>query len=330
VNPKEVFIPLGDSVFDASTKKKLVTGLLAATDTALVYSTFQTSRRNTGDWEIILTSGYIYYDKDAREYRVSNREKIRELTFPGNYVSLNTSSCQVYAEGKIDLSNNLGQVKLNSFGTGIHNTINDSLNFELLMALDFFMDDGAMKMMREKFEASTSQLPVPFNRPVYERALAEKVGKKEADRLVAQVNLYGAYKKIPDELEHTLFFSDLKMKWNPATKSFISVGPLGLGIMGKTQLNKYFKGKLEVVKKRSGDFMNLYIEDDAGNWYFFSYQTGTMQVISSDEKFNTAIKELKPEKRKLEKKEKGDAPYQFTLGTANKKSAFLRKFEASE
>jgi hypothetical protein len=147
---------------------------------------------------------------------------------------------------------------------------------------------------------------------------------------VAQVNLYGAYKKVPDELEHTLFFSDLKMKWNPTTKSFISVGPLGLGIMGKSQLNKYFKGKLEVVKKRSGDFFNLYIEDDGGHWFFFTYQSGTMQVISSEDKFNTIIKDLKPDKRKLEKKEKNDAPYQFTLGTANKKSAFLRKFEATE
>jgi hypothetical protein len=330
VNPKEVFIPLGDSVFDAGTRKKLVTGLLTATDTAMVYSTFQTSRRNTGDWELILTSGFIYYDKDVREYRVSNREKIRELTFPGNYVSLNTSSCQVYAEGKIDISSNLGQVKLNSFGTGIHNTVNDSINFELIMAIDFFMEDGAMKMMRDLFEASSSQLPVSFSRPVYERAIAEKIGKKESDRLVAQVNLYGAYKKVPDELEHTLFFSDLKMKWNPTTKSFISVGPLGLGIMGKSQLNKYFKGKLEVVKKRSGDFFNLYIEDDGGHWFFFTYQSGTMQVISSEDKFNTIIKDLKPDKRKLEKKEKNDAPYQFTLGTANKKSAFLRKFEATE
>jgi hypothetical protein len=51
-----------------------------------------------------------------------------------------------------------------------------------------------------------------------------------------------------------------------------------------------------------------------------------MAAISSDEKFNTIIKELKPEKRKMDK-EKGDAPYQFILGTANKKSAFLRKFE---
>jgi hypothetical protein len=330
VNPKEVFIPLGDSVFDASTRKKLVTGLLAATDTAQVYSTFQTSRRNTGDWEIILTSGFIYYDKDAREYRVSNREKIRDLNFPGNFVSLNTSSCKVYCEGKIDISNNLGQLKLNAFGNGVHNTVNDSMNFELIMALDFFIDDGAMKLMRDMFEASSSQLPVPFSRPVYERAVAEKIGKKEADRLISQVNLYGAYKKVPDELEHTMFLSDLKMKWNPTTRSFVSEGPIGLGIMGKSQLNKYFKGKLEVVKKRSGDLFNLYLEDDGGHWYFFNYQSGNMMVISSEDKFNNAIKEVKPDKRRLEKKEKNEASYQYTLGTPNKKSAFLRKFETTE
>ena len=53
-----------------------------------------------------------------------------------------------------------------------------------------------------------------------------------------------------------------------------------------------------------------------------------MQALSSDEKFNTAIKELKPDKRKLER-EKGQAAYQFNLSTVRKKTDFIRKFEAN-
>ena len=186
--------------------------------------------------------------------------------------------------------------------------------------------------MSEKFEASTSMQPVPFGRSQYERALMEFIGKKEADKLISQVNLYGAFKKIPDELEHTLFLSDLKMKWNPRTKSFTSFGPIGIGLIQKNQLNKYAKGCVEIVQKKSGDYINIYLEDDNNNWYLFTYGTGTMMAISSDEKFNSAIKDLKPEKRKLEKNkdEKNSAPYQFTIGTLSKKASFINKMYSGE
>jgi hypothetical protein len=328
VNPAEVYIPLGDTVYESGSKRKIISGLFNATDSVHTYTAFLTPKRGNGDYELISSNGYVYYDKESREYRIASKEKIKEMTALGNYMSLNVGSCQAYAEGQFTLSKNLGQVKLTTFGAATHNMVNDTVTFELILGIDFFFENSAIKAMIDKFEANTSLLPVPFNRPVYERALAEWLGKKEADRLISQVNLYGAFKRLPDDMEKTLFLSDVKMKWNPATKSFISVGPIGIGVMNKTQMNKYVKGKIELVQKRSGDFLNIYLEDDNSNWYFFNYQTGTMMAISSDEKFNTIIKELKPEKRKQETKEKGAAPYQFTLGTPNKKSAFLRKFES--
>jgi hypothetical protein len=119
------------------------------------------------------------------------------------------------------------------------------------------------------------------------------------------------------------------MKWNTPTKSYVSEGMIGVGSIYKNQLNKFVKGKIEVIKKRSGDVLNIYLEVDNSTWYFFNYQTGLMQAISSDEKFNTTIKELKPDKRKA-KEEKGVPNYQFILSTARKKADFLKKFEAPE
>ena len=50
-----------------------------------------------------------------------------------------------------------------------------------------------------------------------------------------------------------------------------------------------------------------------------------MQAISSNETFNTAIKELKREKREM-KTAKGEADYQFNLSTIKKKSDFQKRF----
>ncbi|MFN4930937.1 MAG: hypothetical protein ACK5HE_05960 [Bacteroidota bacterium] len=333
VNPREVYIPLDDTtVADKKGRTMTVTGFLLNNDSMHVYSSVVSHRKSIVDGELIATGGYICFDKNTREYKVGSKEKIKELTAAGNYVSLSVDKCESYAEGKIQLGPKLGQVKLQTFGNIKHNLVNDTVHFNMIMALDFFFDNGILKMMSEKFEASTSMQPVPFGRQEYERALIEFIGKKEADKLISQVNLYGAFKKIPDELEHTLFLSDVKMKWNPRTKSFTSFGPIGIGLVQKNQLNKYAKGVIEIVQKKSGDYLNIYLEDDNDNWYLFTYGTGTMMAISSDEKFNTAIKELKPEKRKLEKDkdDKNSAPYQFTIGTLSKKASFLNKMRSEE
>ena len=119
--------------------------------------------------------------------------------------------------------------------------------------------------------------------------------------------------------------SDLKMKWNDSTDSYISQGPIGLGSINKNQVNKSLEGHVELIKKRSGDVLNIYLEASDNKWYFFNYQRGLMQAIASNDQFNTIIKETKPTKRKL-KAEKGKSAYQYILSSERKKKSFLQKF----
>jgi hypothetical protein len=152
------------------------------------------------------------------------------------------------------------------------------------------------------------------------------IGKENADKLLAQASLYGSFKKIPAELQKSLVLSQVKFKWNPETKSYISFGKIGVGNILKEQANRYFDGKIEIIKKRSGDVINIYIELDPNNWYFFTYQRGMMQTISSNDEYNTIIKETKPSDRKY-KHQKGEQPYQFMYSTVRKKDDFLKKFD---
>ena len=127
-------------------------------------------------------------------------------------------------------------------------------------------------------------------------------------------------------MKKTLLFNELKFKWNQQSTSFKSFGKIGLSNIGKDQINKYVDGKVEIVKKRSGDIINIYLEVDKNNWYFFSYTRGIMQAISSDNDFNAIIQETKPDKRKA-KQEKGQESYQFMYSSEKKKRDFLRSFE---
>ena len=327
INPEEIYIPISKELKDES-NDKLFAGIMFTNDSTHCYPAFLSKRVTFSDQAVVGADGFLFYDKTTREYKISNKDKIKEISFPGNYLSLNTSNCTLYGEGKLEMSSSLGQVKFNTYGNGVDNLQSDSVAFDMVIALDFFFADDAIKNMSEKFEKSSAPF-ASLNRPTYEHALREMVGKTDADKLISQVNLYGSFKKFPDALEHTILLTDVKMKWNSATKSFISDGPIGVGSVLKNQINKFVGGRVELTKKRSGDILTVYLELDGNNWYFFNYQTSLMQAISTDEKFNTIIKDMKADKRKMEV-EKGQTPYTYNLSTVAKKASFLKKIDAQD
>jgi len=198
--------------------------------------------------------------------------------------------------------------------------------FDMVMITDFFFSEDALKKMSKQFQEASSLDPAKLDRPTFEKGLREVLGKEEADKLIAQVSLYGEFKKIPETLKKPIVFNDIKMRWNDAEKSYNSFGRIGISNIDNKQINKYVNGKVELIKKRSGDVLTIYLEIDKNNWYFFTYTRGIMQAISSNSEFNTAITETKPDKRKS-KAEKGQEPYQFMYSTERKKKDFLRKFE---
>jgi hypothetical protein len=107
------------------------------------------------------------------------------------------------------------------------------------------------------------------------------------------------------------------MKWNHETQSYRSEGKMGIGNIRGTQINKLVDGKLEIIKKRSGDIMNLLIKMDDTHWYMFSYSRGLMQVLSSNEAYNTIIYNTKAKDRKANDATI-QAPYQYVLATDDK------------
>jgi hypothetical protein len=330
VNPNNIYIPVDKDPKDIA-GKPLAASLMVTTDSTHFYSAFLSPKESTNDPHVLPAEGFLFFDKGTREYRISNKEKLVERSLPGNYLSLNTAQCKVYGEGKIDLGGDFGQVKLESYGSAVHFLIPDSVTFDMLLTLDFFFDDGALDKMADALVTSADLKPTDFSRPVFEKGMREMLGKEQADKLISQLNLYGSYKKFPDELKKTIFFTDLKLKWNKDTRSYTSNGKIGIGNMGKTQINKYVDGRLELVKKRGGDILNVYLEIDPNNWYYFNYTRGTMLAVSSNEAFNTAIKELKQEKReKAGDKEKKEPNYYFNVCPPSKKTQFLRKTQSAE
>lgn len=323
INPTEIAIPIEHEEIDEG-GTKLVSGIMLTKDSTIVYPAFLTPKKGGADEQVVSAYGFLAYDRASSEYRISNMDKLLNTNLPGNFLSLNTKTCELYGEGKLNLGGNFGQLDMSTVGNASYNINKKTLTMDLMMLVDFFFNEDALKLMTEQMAAITSLSPTTDNRPEFEQGLSELVGKEKAAKMISDMALYNSYKKFPDELKKPFFFTDMKMTYKPEFRSFRTTAPNGLGNVYKIQVNRMIGGTIEVVRKRSGDILNIYLEVDANTWYFFSYQRGILQAISSSEPFNKIIRDMKPEKRQAPAV-KDKPAFQFMLSTERKKNDFLKK-----
>lgn len=328
INPKEIYIPIPGSAIDMN-GAAVGTGLFYNLDTNMIYSSFLSLQGGRSAKPVIEAEGVLFYDKENQMYEISNRDKLTEMSLPGNYVSLNTSNCIVSTEGRYDISKDLGQIKLNCIGNALHSNTNDSINFNLMMIFDFFFDNGLTKKMGKDFEIYLGSLsPTPFEGDLLNHGLIELLGKERGDRALSELNLYGNYKKFPDELEKPIVLNDVKLVYSKNTKSYISQGAIGLGNIGKTEIFRYLSENsvMQIQKKRGGkDILDIYLEADPNTWYYFNYTNQVMLVASSNQAFMKDLKEMKSKNKKMEV-EKGPS-FKFGETSDRKKDVFLDKMK---
>ncbi|MBK5286163.1 MAG: hypothetical protein JJE25_12250, partial [Bacteroidia bacterium] len=266
INPDSIRIPVANPVNDNG--QRLSAAVMFSSDSSKVYSAFLTPKERPKDKEIIAANGFLTFDNATNEFRISSEEKLKSLNLPGNYFSYDDSKCLSYGEGKLDLAVDFGQMELTEVGNVVHNLNNDSADFDLMFALNFHFADDALKMLSDNIIGTGNLDPTQdYNRPAFIKGAAEILGKEKADKILNEMNLYGTIKKVPEEFARTIFFTDLKMQWNPQTGSYRSIGTIGIGYIGKEQINRKLKGNIEFIRKRSGDVLNMYIEIDHFTWY---------------------------------------------------------------
>ena len=322
LDSKNIVIPVADMTENTGSGKLRVSIYYSTTENTVMPGFFSKAE-NITDPDIIKSGGFVTYFPNTSEYWVADSAIFRNQQLPGNKLIFNTSRCILSGEGQLQVATNLGRLQMKSAGRINYYSIVDSTSVNMLSALDFFFSEEAMKVLADALNASTAK-GIDVADVSYIRSLREFVGKNEADKILSELSLYGQYRRFPEVLDHTLVLTGLQMNWNKDLRSFVSSGPIGIGNIGKQPVNKQVKGYLEIGKRRSGDIINLYIEPDDKQWYYFTYANGTMQVVSSNQAFNEKLAGLKEAQRVI-KAEKGQPSYQFLLGTADKKATFLRK-----
>jgi hypothetical protein len=220
----------------------------------------------------------------------------------------------LFSEGKVNLPINLGQINHFTTGTLTHNLSDSTLNMNVVMELKFHFNPLSLEAMANDITQKPGLLNVDLNRKIYSKYLYERLEPSEAQTNINQIRLFGAMTQIPSSMESSITFSELRMRWDPVNKSFVSNGKLGIGTIGYTQINKKVDGFIEIYKRNTGDWIIIYIEVEPDKYYVFNYARGSMQVSSHNPLFNDPINNMRTRERSVKVKA-GQIPYNFVVGT---------------
>lgn len=313
IDPKKVMIPVGEKPQNMNLNF-LMNGSVIAEDSLKLYGGFMRMRKDYADKPIVHAQGYMSFNNNNRRFTIAEPYKLANPDTSGNSVSLQKDYCMAFGEGKVQLPVNLGQIKLNNVGSVIHKLEENDLSLDMVMQINFHFNQKALEAMAAEINGAVTLDKVDLNRKIYKKALYEWVDSSEINAALNQLTLFGTFSQIPKGYNATMVLSEVKLKWDPVRKSFYSKGKLGIGTIGNIQVNKFVNGYLEILKKRSGDLMTIYIYLGDDKYYVFTYTKSVMQVSSSNPDFILPIKTQKSSEQKV-KVNPGEIGYRYLIGT---------------
>ncbi len=285
INPDSVILvfshPLNES------KVQIYAGMMLARDSTHVYPIFSGRKYTYSDDEILPIHGALYYDKLYGKFIMGDSGKLFHNAITGNYFEINENEKIAYAEGKLNLALNLGDIKITGAGN-VRSGIGDTpfIDFSMVALFDIPLPKSALNVMSDSlFEGSEKAKATKLYGEVFRKGMAEMLDDpKKFERFEKRLKEDGKF-TMNDELEKTFFFTDMKMTWHTRNRVFTGEGEMGLQAVGKKQLGKNVTVKIAINKNKAGDAMYMLIRNKRGGWYFFIYNKGTLGLLSSDNTF---------------------------------------------
>jgi len=330
INPDSVLLDV--TLKDVKKADRRFAGSFISKDSIFVYSAFMLNKQRFNDAEIFAavdTSDIskVYFDSKNQKYIVASPDKLRKYQNAGQYFSLDLQTCDVHAKGEMGFGMDFEFLKMKAVGDLNHQTISDTLKMNMMLGVDFMFNAEAVDFMGKMIMQSTDST-IDVTSDAYRENMIEMLGSSAVvDSLLAQLAMNGMFTTFPNELKYNLFFNDLKMVWSPKTQSFRSVGLIGIGNIGTKQINKYVNGYVNVMKNRTDDMIDIYLEANESTWFFFTYSRGIMSSLSSLNTFNDIIFDVKEKDRT---KEENGKIYYYEKSSLPNRAASMRRYQGDE
>lgn len=325
INPESITIPYTEDAKDVN-GNRIFSGHFVTNDSTHVFTAFLSPKKTYSDNHMVSPSGYLYYDGTSETYKITSMEKLSDYSRSDNIVTLATTNCNISGEGALNFGVDYDHFTLKNYGQVLYTHDSASVAFDAILGLDFFFSQEALQIMANELRFLPTASPVDLSRDLYTKAVKYYLGNEGAADFQMDLNIGGVNSETPGGMQHTLLLNQVKLKWNPETRSYQSWGKIGIGSVNKTQINIQVNGYLEIQKRKTGDVFDLYIKADDASWYYFGYTRGNMMALAGNNAFTEVLRNLKQKDRKHPESSLAH-PYTYMLGVQGRLLPVIRKFE---
>ena len=313
IDPKNVMIPIEENM-TSDTGKPLASGIAwsqTLDGNSKIYPVFLSETLTVGDKNLITATGFLQYNYDAQEYRISTSEKLVNRGAIGEYLALHTPSCGLNGDGTINLSLTTPGVDLAAVGVINYDPKKRETSMNLTIKVNMMFEESALEKFGEKITIVPALSGISVDnmklQTTLEQAFNTWGNKALTDKFFSEYALRKSVKNMPDELRSTMIITGVKLYsidsipqfsgFSSFTEDACIVSFYGQPVMRMMPVEIAFYQNDE-----RADMFGIYFFIPGVNNYFFFYlvnkKEGKLLFITNDQDIRSRVNALKPDKRK--------------------------------
>ena len=326
LNPRQILVSVPEIPTDWK-GNRITASMLFDKKDMMPYAAFLTAER-AADNELMGAHGYVTYDNDKHEYMIASAEKIQD---PDNvvdrFLTLNTQTCEMTAEGPIDFNVKQHHVKLFNYGMAtLGGKKEGDLEMQTIFGFTFPIDDKVLGAMAQIIGDDLRLSPSTPGNEATRHSMLYYMGAEHGAEAYATYVSTGFFDKMPKEYESTILIEGMDWTYDPAL-GYRYDGVASLAMVGNKQLHLSTRVKAQLYRKGNGVHLVLYIQVAADHWYYFNYEFNSQQMLiqSSVGEWVDMIKALSADKRHVGGRgDVGDYRYRITPSRTEVPNFLLR------
>lgn len=312
------------TILSAEGNLKLYNGYFYNKTSRLVYPIVMGRKISALDSTIFNTTGTILYDTKTSAYYIGDSARVLGNDLSFDLLEIATQKQLVRGSGTIDIGMPKDKIGFKMAGT-ITASLLDTLPVRINAAaiLDLDVPKAIMKLWANQLLDVSFKQPESTTDPIQSRMLIQRIFPKEnAASFADEFALYGA---LPSQanLEALVWFNNIVLDWDSASRSFKSVGNIGIGLFGEEVLNKQMPGIIELREYQQIRTFSFLIEVPKQDYYMLSFRKGLVNLISSNMDFNSAVNKSITKKSKKDKVRQGN---DVNVGSTSAYTLLKRRF----
>ncbi len=321
----------------------LRTGIFLSKETARVYPSVMAPLYFRKDRALLPVTGFMKYDREKDYFIFADSVKtVRPEAPKGNKIVYKNRTGKIEAEGKFDICSGAKYINVEAAGT-LETQMpikEDSTSFmdykieaQFMAAVDLIVPDKLMTILIKDLQSSAIESrPVNYlaDTEFYKKTITELFPlSKDVNNAIT--GLTSGTLELPAKVnKHTFLFSNLPMKWDPDYQSFVSSGSrIGLVSIQGELFNYTYKGYVEFkMPTNDDDRVYIYLESPSGNFYYFGFKAGILNLTSNNEDYLKTLEGLKA--KELVKKMKDGETYEIQIVAPSVANMFVNRAKAAQ